>query len=147
MKPKIQMQIGIWGAIVFTTFELVQFIRGQLSSSIGLWIILISLPLFAIYIFGIVTKKLRTIQIVFRIWCILASVTIGIIFIGLLLECEEAGESFLMLVPLIFLRFVVPTVIVVVILWVGLRGLKRTIEDESRLNEEKTSTVEKTGEK
>ena len=121
------MQIGLCGAIVFIIFGLVQFIRGQLSSSIGLWITFTSGPLFAIYIFGIVTRKLKTTQIVFHVWCALASVTICIVFAGLLLENEESSESLLMLVSLIFLRLVVPAAIVTVILWIGLRALKRII--------------------
>jgi heme A synthase len=145
MKPKIQMRIGLWGVISFTVFGVYQFICHLLSDSLPeLLGMLTSLIIFVIYIFSIIRKKLKTAQKAFRVWRLLWVVSLGLMSIGFLGLCSREK---LLLVLLILLCCGVFFGILTLIMWMGLRGLERVIESESRSNEEITSTTEKAGEK
>ena len=127
MKPKIQMRIGLWGAIAFTVFGVYQFINQPSLSVKGLGMIT-SLTLFVIYIFGIIRKKHKTAQGAYRFWWISTVGLLGLMFIGLLIGGKWTERPDMVLI--IFLSCTIPFGIMTFILWIGLRGLERTIETE-----------------
>ena len=130
MKPKTQMRIGLWGAIAITVFGVYQFIHQPSLSVEGLGM-LTSLIIFAVYIFGIIRKKHKTVRGAYRFWWISMVVLLGIGFIGLFL-CANWGEwhKSLLMILVIFLCTGVPFGIMTLILWTGLRGLERIMKAE-----------------
>jgi hypothetical protein len=125
VKPKTQMRIGLWGAINLLIIGFCYFIN-TFSFSIKSFIAMACLSLWLIYIFSIFRKKLSAARIVFdiswKIYGILSIVSIVLVFL----------KS-----PM--LRDVLPAILIagisfgiyMSIMWMGLRGLQRTIESES----------------
>lgn len=113
--------------VVFGVFQFVWLLPS--TSPITLLGMLVSIILFSIYIFGVVRKKLKTTQRVYRTWWVLGLIELSILFIGLPLAGKWA-ESFEMALMslLLFLCFALPFGFMTLLLWVGLRGLERIVE-------------------
>lgn len=146
MKPKTQMRIAVLVAVLFIVAVVCECIRNILPMHLSpaSFLILITLwsPIFlipVIYIFGIIRRKLKTVQVAYRVWWILAVVLLSM-DIGLLIGVEGALSRRSLIE---FWNLGVRFGCVTLALLVGLKGLERTIEAENRLNEENTSTAEK----
>jgi len=135
MKAKTQIRIGFWGALVFLGLRVEQAIRFWTSSSPEWrkgW--LLGTIIFAIYIFGIVRKKLKVCQWIFLGWCIFMSINLLVLFNISVATGKWSGslENFIeTLWTFLFLgvRFGMFTVI----FWMGIRGLKQmAVEDRDQ---------------
>jgi hypothetical protein len=151
MRGRTLMRIGLWGAVLLTClgiFNLVHLWKSvyqwpsDLPGTLG---ILSSLVLFAIYIFGIVRRNLKIVQRVYHIWLItgvaVLFLTLGVFISGGRLP--EGHELFLV----VFLCGALTFTFATLILWTGLRGLRRSIEAKSELRVEETSQPERVGDK
>lgn len=129
------MRIGYWGAITFFVLWFFAFIFGPPASHVSRLSTLTSLGIFAYYIEGISKKKIKTTRIAFRIWWILY----GVVLLGMLFLEVFGGSDFQSL--LIMFLGIFSFGFITLIMWIGLRGLKRTIEADSELDKSPTSNT------
>jgi hypothetical protein len=136
MKAKTQIRIGLWGAILLTAFGVFDCLY-HLPSSFAeilyeMFNYLFTIIILVFYIVSIVRKKLRTTIIAYRIWWISCVVLLWLSAYVSFLEGKwaESFKSFITEVIMI-LYFILPFGFVTLILWMGIRGLKRMIETEN----------------
>ena len=136
MKAKTQMGIGLWGAILMTVFGVFDYIYHLPSDFTEMLTELLNylftIVIFVFYIVSIVRKNLRTTKIAYRIWWISCAVLLWLSVFVLFLEGKwaESFKSFITEI-MIFLYFALPFGFATLILWMGIRGLKRIIETEN----------------
>jgi hypothetical protein len=132
MKSKTQIRIGLFVAIGMELLYAPLFVKILTAKPFSSFTIAKSLPTFflililAVYILGIVRKKLKAVRIAYRAWWIYGIIFLAGLFLGGLLIERQIGFIILWLVvPFgLFYGFVT------FILWVGFRGLKQIIESE-----------------
>jgi predicted membrane protein len=110
----------------------------------------INLILLVVYILGIIRKKLTPVRMVFRVYLVFFVIVVVGLFIGIVIAMVSTGRwtGLSILFDLAIMIFAILfCAIPIIIMRMGLRGLERVIESESRSNEEITSTTEKAGEK
>lgn len=134
MNPKIQMRIGHWGAITFFVLWFLPFIFGPPASHVRRLSTLFTLGILVCYIGGIESKKITTARTAFRVWWI----SYGVVGLATLF-LELHGESDFQSVLIEFLPLTLFYGFMTLIMWTGLRGLKRIIEAESELDKSPTS--------
>lgn len=132
MKPKTQMRIGLFGTIALIVFGICQFIQHLSSDSpVTLLSMLFSIVLFSIYVFGILRKRLKVAQVVYRTWWVLGIISLSIVFIGILVAGKwSEGFASLLTVLIILACLGLPFGLITLLLWEGLRGLERIVEAE-----------------
>jgi len=148
MKPKTQMRIGLWGIIflfIKAGFTSLFPPKNVYISERGGYILLI---LFFCFIMGIIYNKLalaRTSYYLFLVLYVLAVVSMLIGVFAPAISTRRLAE-----LPIVGRLKVLAWIVVVlfiptILMWTGIRGLSRMIEDEKKSNIETTSTTEKTG--
>lgn len=125
MKPKIQMRIGLVGAVVF----IIQSVHSLVDKGTALFLystfgVLFFLSLFVVYIFGIIEKDLKRTQIAYYCWLILTAVVIGTTFVRLVIAGARNWDN-------IFFGALIICGFKTFILWTGVQGLKRSLAAEN----------------
>jgi len=126
------MRIGLFGTMALIVFGICQFIRHLSSDSpVTLLSMLFSIVLFSIYVFGILRKRLKVTQVVYRTWWVLGIISLSIVFIGILVAGKwSEGFASLLTVLIILSCLGLPFGLITLLLWEGLRGLERIVEAE-----------------
>ena len=134
MKAKTQVRIGLWGAMAFVALRVSQafwfwatcspeYKKGFIFSTI----------IFAIYIFGIVSKRLKVAWLIFYAWIFFVSLQLIVLFNMLVVSYKWSGSLENILTTLwIFLSLGMRFGILTLVLWIGLRGLTQTMDEENQ---------------
>jgi len=123
MKAETQIRVGIITAgclLLILVYRL-----GSIWSSYGLWLIPLLAIIFAVYIsyiFALIKKKLRLAQSAFCIWCFFVLMPLVLGLLGIMFT----HYSWRYLVLVFF------NGLVVALLWMGIHGLNRLLEAESK---------------
>jgi hypothetical protein len=136
MKANTQMMFGLWGAMAFIVLRISEAVRFWVSySTIHRGGLILSIIIFSIYIFGILSKKLIVTQRIYCAWWVFISISLIDIFIGSVAIGKWSGNlENVFTVLWTFLFLVTRFGILTLILWEGLRGLRQIIEAKDTVN-------------
>ncbi len=133
LKAETQLRIGLICACCILAYGVYNFIRGQVfhASIAELSGYLTTMGTLSIYVIALVKRKIRAVQIVYRVWVVLVGLECTLICIAILLA-GKWSESLVSLVTVLFICAVIfiPYLIVIYILRIGLCGLTRIIENQ-----------------
>lgn len=136
MKPKTQKNIGlVTAAILFVVgiYKLVFQVHLRLDLLGLLEITIFS----AIYFLALRARKVRTAQVIYRVWWIIGLIVLSILFLGLLLFGFWRVKLEYFRFDLYLLLYVgVPFGLITLLWWIGLRGLQRIVETERMSTDE-----------
>lgn len=131
MKAKTQKNIGLATAGIMLIIGIYQlfFSVHSLPTLLGL---LKAIILSALYVFALSKKKLKVAQIVFWLWWFTGVIVYGVIFLIIIVAgrwAESFQSAFTVLMILFCLVF--PFGVMTFLWWIGLRGLKRIVDEQN----------------
>jgi hypothetical protein len=138
MKAKTQVRIGLWGAMAFVALRVSQaFWSWEIYSPEYKKGFIFSTIIFAIYIFGIVSKRLKVAWLIFYAWVFFVSLQLIVLFNMSVVSDKWSGSLENILTTLrIFSSLGVPLGILTLVLWIGLRGLTQIMDEENQPKDE-----------
>ncbi len=141
MKAKTQKDIGEVTIGLFATlgvYRLVSVLSLYTSYQLPVWSscsipefvgTLFSTILAIIYVFALRRKRLKVVRKIFRVWWVLGLIELTLVFLPILVAGKwvESRENFLIAI-FILLCLGLPFGLITLLMWTGLKGLKRIVE-------------------
>ena len=120
--------LGIYTMIsIFSRFTQYQLPHWSSNTSfVSLLGNIVTTILSIVYVLAIRKRKLKTVQIVFRIWWVIGTISIGLVFLGIIIAGKWAQSTEgLITCILIIICISLPFGLITLLWWLGLRGLKQ----------------------